>query len=455
VYFLDGGRRGIALAEIRDYVEEQHNAGNQKQVAAVEVVLPEMRPYAPLRLVDTPGLDSALAHNTAVTWDWLPRVGASLVVISVDAPLAERDVALLAELRKHTPQMALVLTKADLLTEQQQAEVLHYVQQRLREQGMTGLPVFFYSVRPGGAEWRAQLVRDFLQPLAENGEGARGEIARHKLESLRQQTLSYLRVALASASQAETARQLLRERLSEERERFGLFREELMVLARQWAARALEESLARLRPTQRRLQEQLTRELEERFARQRERLPARLTCWRQGVQEFLARELSAVSQQQRGLFCAPLQQVQMHLARTVRAFHDRLADHVKSALGLSLPAWDFQPEVEEPEAPPVDVSYPFDPAFSAVCHLLPGFVARRPLERVLLRKARYEVEKNMSRLAADWSERVGKAMEVSCQQAEAAAWHELESLTQMAAQTAPALPRLREQIAQLEQRGRG
>lgn len=67
----------------------------------------------------------------------------------------------------------------------------------------------------------------------------------------------------------------------------------------------------------------------------------------------------------------------------------------------------------------------------------------------LLRKARYEVEKNLSRLAADWRDRVGLVIKELRQQAEAAARNELEVIEQMLAQTASQVPRLREQITEL------
>ena len=43
--------------------------------------------------------------------------------------------------------------------------------------------------------------------------------------------------------------------------------------------------------------------------------------------------------------------------------------------------------------------------------LIPLALFRRPIERVLLRKARYEVEKNLPRLAVDWRDRVEIAIE--------------------------------------------
>lgn len=46
------------------------------------------------------------------------------------------------------------------------------------------------------------------------------------------------------------------------------------------------------------------------------------------------------------------------------------------------------------------MAFASDVAFSTLGWLIPLTLFRRPIERVLLRKARYAVEKNLSRLAA-------------------------------------------------------
>ncbi|HTV75879.1 MAG TPA: dynamin family protein, partial [Candidatus Baltobacteraceae bacterium] len=145
VRFLNGGTQTIPLDEINLYVGENKNPSNQKQVASVEVELPALKLLEPLEFVDTPGLGSAFTHNTETTFQWLPYVGAALVAVSCDAPLSERDLVLLEELRRHTPKIVLLLTKADLLTEPQRAEVLSFVQNQLRLKWETELPVYFYS----------------------------------------------------------------------------------------------------------------------------------------------------------------------------------------------------------------------------------------------------------------------------------------------------------------------
>ena len=479
VRFLDGRVETVPVSDIGLFVGENENPENRKQVAAVEVELPELKPFAPLQFVDTPGLGSAFAHNTEVVLNWLPNVGAAIVAVSSDAPLSERDLALLDELRRHTPKIVLLLTKADLLTEAQRVEVLAFVRQQLnrssrREEAQTSkseisqslltsaatksaekndafeLPVFFYSIKPELAGLKPILLKELFQPLLQHQAEATSQIARHKFLSLISQTLNYLQIALAAATQAESSRQALREKLAEERRHFDSLREELRVMANQWSAQALDWSLDRLQPAKRDLQGKVTVELQMQFARWQLRLPAFIEAYGHCLHDFLNREISRTSHTQRAMFCEPLAKVRQHLARTLRAFQDRLAAHVKTALGLSLTPHEFNLEVSEPSAPPVSVGVAFDVPLDLLGYLIPMTLARPLVERRLSRRARYEVEKNLSRLAADWRNRISVAIEELRAQTEQYARDELAALEQMLAQTNSNEPQLREAIRELE-----
>lgn len=72
------------------------------------------------------------------------------------------------------------------------------------------------------------------------------------------------------------------------------------------------------------------------------------------------------------------------------------------------------------------------------------------MERRLSRRACYEVEKNLSRLAADWRDRITVAIEELRAQAERCARDELATLEQMLVQTNTNELQLREAIRELE-----
>jgi GTP-binding protein EngB required for normal cell division len=117
VHYQDGRDPEIPLDGIGRYITEKTNPENVREVVLITVELPEVRRFRGLQFVDTPGLDSALAHNTQTALDWLPQVGLALVAVSVDPPLSQRDIELLQSLYQYTPKVAVLLTKADLLNE--------------------------------------------------------------------------------------------------------------------------------------------------------------------------------------------------------------------------------------------------------------------------------------------------------------------------------------------------
>ncbi len=92
----------------------------------VDIELPSLEPYKGLRFVDTPGLGSVFRYNTEMSEDWLPKVGCAIVTISSDRPLSENDLDLIRELMDYTPRVVLLTFKADLLSEEQQHQVVSF-----------------------------------------------------------------------------------------------------------------------------------------------------------------------------------------------------------------------------------------------------------------------------------------------------------------------------------------
>ena len=440
VRFLDGVVRETPIGEVGLYVSEKENPDNKRRVAAVDIELPSLERFDPLRFVDTPGLGSAFAHNTATALEWLPNVGAAIVAASADAPLSERDLGLLADLRPHTPSIILLLTKADLLNSAQRVEVRSFVDEQFHRQHGHPPDVYFYSVMPALTELSAKFEQEVLLPMRrKSGENSR-QILRHKVDSVVKQALNYTRVAFAAATQVESARTELRNRLAAERQQSELLRAELGGLARQWIASALDDFLVALGPTGQGLEARAAGELGAQFPNWQVRLPDFLRLWREWLQEYLLRELAEISREEAALFYAPLKKTRDHLVRALQAFHDRLAGHVQAALGLALPPHEFTLAVRTPGAPPIEVGFAFDATFEIVAPVLPFVLIRRLIERSLLRKTSYEVEKNISRLASAWRDCIAGEVEALVQSAEEYARNELSTLEYSLSQAPSSAP---------------
>jgi ribosome biogenesis GTPase A len=86
IHFGDGSARDVALGDLADFVSEENNPGNTRNVIAAEVFVACPLLSSGLCLVDTPGLGSVFAHNTDATRAFLPQVDAVVLCIGADPP---------------------------------------------------------------------------------------------------------------------------------------------------------------------------------------------------------------------------------------------------------------------------------------------------------------------------------------------------------------------------------
>lgn len=126
VQFLSGKVEPWPLDDIAAIVDERRNPQNEKGVAIVEVFVPSSILLNGLCLVDTPGLGSVFAENTAVTRRFIPHVDVALVVLGVDPPITGEELDLIEQIGQEAEHILVVLNKADQASEAQRNEVNHF-----------------------------------------------------------------------------------------------------------------------------------------------------------------------------------------------------------------------------------------------------------------------------------------------------------------------------------------
>ncbi len=210
VDFLDGRDEDVAIDGLRGFVAEADNPENIKGVARVSIELPGLEKYRGIRFLDTPGLESTLTHNSEVTRDSLPQAGLAIVAVGVDPPLSERDVALIRDLSVHTPRLCVLLTKADLLSRSELADVFDFVHAQLRKQLVDPPRVFPYSVRAGYEDLRSAFESSVLQATLSTLQTERDAILKHKLASVARECQGYLQLALKAIESREAEQDSLR-----------------------------------------------------------------------------------------------------------------------------------------------------------------------------------------------------------------------------------------------------
>jgi ribosome biogenesis GTPase A len=162
VLFAGGTRKEIdpTAAGLRPYAAHQENQGNAKDVAAVEVTLPNDMLARGIALADAPGLRDSSKVVRDLTQRLLTSADAVLYVL--DAGLGKKFhidsgvVEDLRELRRSKDRLLVVLNQDDLLPEEHRGPLLAYVEKELRQHELwSALPVepFFVSGQRG---WEAR-----------------------------------------------------------------------------------------------------------------------------------------------------------------------------------------------------------------------------------------------------------------------------------------------------------
>jgi GTP-binding protein EngB required for normal cell division len=420
VTYQDGTVEELPPARVAEFVTEAGNPGNRKRVAAADVFTPAMNDWPGLRLVDTPGLGSVLFHNTEATRAWMPNVGVALVAVSAERPLSDEDRRLLAEARQTAPRVVVLLTKVDLLSEAELEEVGAFLDRALRENLGDAVPVLPFSSRVEPGRYVRRLREAVLLPVARDVSGERRAALGLKLDALVRACRGYLEVGLRAAERADADRDRLRAAVLDESVNAAVIRDELRLAAQAVCvgSRAAFEKvlLAERGAVSRRVRDALAAEVPAwrgNLAQQ----AARYEAW---LGERLTAELTPLSRGVAPVAQGLLGEAEGRLRRLVEAFRDRLGRNVREATGVTVSPAAWEVRMPQVATVPVTVGRAFMTDWGLLSWLLPMRLVGGLFRRHVLGRVSWEVEKNLRRLAGDWSEAADAA--VDDLRAQAAAW---------------------------------
>ena len=407
---FDGTVVEISIDEVEQFISEENNPANTKNVEVVDIGLPALALYRGLRIVDTPGLGSVFKYNTETSEEWLPKVGAAIVAVSADRPLSENDITLLRQLSKYTPQIILLLTKADLLSEDQQKEVIMFFSDTLKREINQELPIYLYSTRKS-TETLKGVIEKLLLGLSDNLDTEFVNILRHKLVSLAKSCLAYLDLALKTSEKADEDRESLKRLILTEKLNYDLIHSELFALTRENMLQTRTMIAARLETKRdeftRRLLDRLTVEMPT-WKGNLWRLTRRYEEW---LEENLAMELAELSRKEHRHFYGTLSKTYMSVSRSLDLFRNLLDRNIEAVLGVKLTPTEWDINVPEPTHPDVAFAKVFDFHFDLLWFFIPMFVFRRAFERHFIKQIPGVTRTHLSRLAYQWEIRINRTCE--------------------------------------------
>ena len=119
------------LEELGRFVSRSSIEREEQQVVSADVRVPAEILRLGFSFIDTPGIGSADAGNTAATKRFLSEADAVIFVTAFDSPLSEAEVQFLTEARRHVDKLFYIVNKVDLVPAEEAGEVVDFVRERL------------------------------------------------------------------------------------------------------------------------------------------------------------------------------------------------------------------------------------------------------------------------------------------------------------------------------------
>jgi Dynamin family len=135
----------VPVSEVARFVARASAERTRMQVDSVEVEIPAELLRLGFEFVDTPGVGSAIAANTAATLRYLPQADAVVFVTGFDSALTTAEVEFLTSTPEQAGKLFVVINKRDLVTESDAEDVSAYVRQWTRDHLRAEPPVFGIS----------------------------------------------------------------------------------------------------------------------------------------------------------------------------------------------------------------------------------------------------------------------------------------------------------------------
>jgi len=199
VAFADRRVEHFEVAKLPDFVTEQRNPGNSKGLTRVAVELPAPLLGEGIMFVDTPGLGSLATSGAAETRAYLPRCDLGIVLIDAGATLDEEDLTTIQALYAAGVPAFVLISKADLLTQEDLESTLAYTAERIRGYLGLALKVRPVSIVGDSAALSEAWFEEQIKPLYERHQQLARESVRRKIAALRDSVEAALRVKLHHA----------------------------------------------------------------------------------------------------------------------------------------------------------------------------------------------------------------------------------------------------------------
>lgn len=192
----NGNPTAVSLHRFQELVSEAGNPGNQEGVQRALIEAPCPRLSEGIILVDTPGLGSLALRGARETLAYLPSCDLAILLIDAGNTLTLEDIGTLRLVREAGIPALVLLSKADLLREEDRASSTQYIQAQIDRELRTLLPVHAVSSLSDYRSTVDEFYEKELEPRFRSGDELRKRSVDTKLARLQHDIVTTLETRL-------------------------------------------------------------------------------------------------------------------------------------------------------------------------------------------------------------------------------------------------------------------
>ena len=404
VSFLNGSRREIGPEQIADFITEEQNSNNEKQAEFVDVATPKLERFKNLRFIDTPGLGSLFLHNTEATKSWLPNLAAAIVCLPPDPPLSLDELALLKEVVAITPEVQILITKADIVSDSELSEIERFLRQHT--QGFFHGEIFIHSIKPGFENLRENGIENYLHHLSNSVDEVHEKIISAKVKQLMGSTLSYIGLAEAAQKASEKTRADLVIKTEIAIKKLNNTKNEFGVISREFETRGRKPLLEVLSGQTDWLRTLVDTDMKAILDLPKTSIGHMTETYERELSLSLAENLYLISDQNKNQLLAAYRDSCRTLRERAEFWQLSLSQAAKETFGIELERPPIPAEPENVDEPDIQISVSVEAPIFILWSLFPFLTTRTRIQRCFQKQIASEIEKNTSRLTTQWHERL-------------------------------------------------
>jgi len=125
--------QSVPIEALPQFITQAGNPGNVRRIRAAEIRLPAEVLRRGFHFIDTPGLGSAIAENTATTEEFLPEADALILVTGYESPLSEEELHVLKIACSSGRKVFVAINKQDTVPFPDREQICAYLSNRLQD----------------------------------------------------------------------------------------------------------------------------------------------------------------------------------------------------------------------------------------------------------------------------------------------------------------------------------